>query len=436
MQLAVLGLNHKTAPVVVRERFSIAKDKIRKCLQEMDKYPELHEVVVLSTCNRSELYAVVDEGEGSLEVLKKFWADLTGSDCNIDQYLYSFVDEECIRHLFYVASSLDSLVIGEGQILSQVKEAYAISLEEGATSTVMNTLMHRAITTGKRVRTETRIAFNAVSVSYAAVELARNVFGTLENSSVLVFGAGKMAELTLENLIGKGVKKVFVANRHRDKAEELAQRFGGETVNFDRALLEASEADIVITSTGAPHYVVHSWDVVELVRRRQGRPVVFIDIAVPRDVDPEVGEYPSVKLFNIDNLNDVVDEHLEERQQEAEQAKGIVEEEIASILERFRYLSIQPLMARLARRSEHIRRREVKRARTKLGGLTDEQLREVEQMSHMIVRKLLRFPMMTMSGAAGTDYEAYYVKAMSRLFKLDVPEEMKEWAAKEKKNEE
>jgi len=436
MQLAVLGLNHKTAPVVVRERFSIAKEKIRQGLQEMDKYPELHEAVVLSTCNRSELYAVVDEGEGSMECLKRFWAGLTGSDCDIDKYLYSFTDEDCIRHLFNVASSLDSLVIGEGQILSQVKEAYAISLEEGATSTVMNTLMHRAITTGKRVRTETRIAFNAVSVSYAAVELARNVFGTLENSSVLVFGAGKMAELTLENLIGKGVKKVFVANRHRDKAEELARRFGGATVDFDKALVEAAEADIIITSTGAPHYVVHSWDVVELVRRRQGRQVVFIDIAVPRDVDPEVGEYSTVKLFNIDNLNDVVDEHLEERQQEAEQAKQIVEEEIASILERFRYLSIQPLMARLSRRSEYIRRRELKRARAKLTDLTEEQMREVEQMSHMIVRKLLRFPMMTLSGSAGTCNEDYYVKAMSRLFKLDVPEEMKEWAAKEKKHEE
>lgn len=429
MQLAVLGLNHKTAPVVVRERFSIAKDKIRISLQEMDKYQGLHEVVVLSTCNRSELYAVIDEG--TLDILKRFWADLTGNESNIDQYLYSFTDEECIRHLFNVASSLDSLVIGEGQILSQVKEAYAISLEEGATGTMMNTLMHRAITTGKRVRTETRIAFNAVSVSYAAVELARNIFGTLEHSNVLIFGAGKMAELTLENLIGRGAKKVYVANRHRDKAEELAQRFGGETVDFDNALVEASDADVIVTSTGAAHYVVHSWEVIELLRRRNNRPVVFIDIAVPRDVDPEVGEFSAVKLYNIDNLNDVVDEHLEERQHEAEQAKEIVEEEIRSIQERFRYLSIQPLMARLAKRSEFLRRRELRRAKAKLPDLTEEQLREVEQLSRMIVRKLLRYPMMTLNCAAGTEKEKYYVEAMSRLFKLEVPQEMREQPVKE-----
>ena len=191
MRLLVLGLNHKTAPVALRERFALSKEKVRRGLQHLGEYDPLHEAVIVSTCNRSEIYAMAADETAGMDAIRQFWADMTGHRENIDDYLYTFVDEACMRHLFRVASSLDSLVIGEGQILSQVKDAYAIAHDAGTTSTVLNTLFHRAITTGKRVRTETRIAFNAVSVSYAAVELARDILGTLENSSALIFGAGK-----------------------------------------------------------------------------------------------------------------------------------------------------------------------------------------------------------------------------------------------------
>ncbi len=207
MHLVILGLNHKTAPVEVRERFSLSRESIIKGLKNLPLYQTLDEAVVLSTCNRSEIYAVVDEKNANVRQLKQFWFDLSGSNEEIDEYLYSFYDEDCIRHLFWVASSLDSLIIGEGQILSQVKEAYSIAREENSTSTILNTLFHRAIATGKRVRTETRIAFNAVSVSYAAVELAKKVFGTLAESNVLIYGAGKMAELAAQNLLGAGARK-------------------------------------------------------------------------------------------------------------------------------------------------------------------------------------------------------------------------------------
>lgn len=421
MHLVALGLNHKTAPVEVRERFSISRDNIIKGLKNLPHYQTLDEAVVLSTCNRSEIYAVVDEEKPSAETVKRFWFDLSGSDENVDEYLYTFYDEECIRHLFNVASSLDSLIIGEGQILSQVKDAYSIARGENSTSTVLNTMFHRAIATGKRVRTETRIAFNAVSVSYAAVELAKKVFGTLTESNVLIYGAGKMAELAAQNLLGAGAQRIFVANRHREKAEELAARFNGTAVSFDDAFSEAPNTDIVITSTGAPHYVVRPWAVQRVMARRAGRPLILIDIAVPRDVDPLVADIKGVSLYNIDDLEAVVDEHKEERSKEAKLAEAIIEEEIDSILDKFQYLSFQPLMALLSRRAEIIRAREVKRIQSKLPADLDEESRRIiEQMTKMIVRKLLREPMKEINASAGTERENFYIKAMTKLFKLEM----------------
>ena len=419
MQLMVLGLNHKTAPVEVRERFSIPKESVRKGLQILGEYESINEAVVLSTCNRSELYAVVEDAEEDYDTLQQFLFDLTGTEEKIDPYLYCYEDEDCIRHLFNVASSLDSLVLGEGQILSQVKQAYALAREANATSTVLNTLFHRAIATGKRVRTETRIAYNAVSVSYAAVELASDIFGDLSASNVLIFGAGKMAELTAQHLVSHGVQKIFVANRHKDKAEALAECFGGEAVAFDRAFKEATDIDIVVTSTGAPHYVVKPWETQQLMTKRKGRPLVFIDIAVPRDVDPEVEEIKGVKLYNIDALEAVVDEHVQARKHEAVHARRIVEEEIDSLAEKFQYLSCRPLMALLSERCERIRCREVKRANSKLPDLTKAEQRAIEHMTKMIVRKILRTPMMKINASAGTEQEQFYIEAMRSLFKLD-----------------
>ena len=419
MQLIVLGLNHKTAPVDVRERFSISRESIRKGLLNLNEYESLNEAVVLSTCNRSELYAVVEDAQEDTGTLRQFLFDLTGNEEDIDEYLYCYEDEDCIRHLFNVASSLDSLVLGEGQILSQVKQAYALARDANSTSTTLNTLFHRAIATGKRVRTETRIAYSAVSVSYAAVELARDIFGDLSKSNVLIFGAGKMAELTAQHLNSRGVKKIYVANRHKDKAQALAEYFGGEAVAFDRAFKEATDIDIVVTSTGAPHYVVKPWETQQLMTKRHGRPLVFIDIAVPRDVDPEVEEIKGVKLYNIDALEAVVDEHVEKRRHEARRAKKIVEEEIASLEDKFQYLSCRPLMALLSERCERIRCREVKRAASKLPDITKEEERAIEHMSKMIVRKILRTPMMKINASAGTEQEQFYIEAMRSLFKLD-----------------
>jgi glutamyl-tRNA reductase len=419
MQLVVLGLNHKTAPVEVRERFSISADRISQGLRHLEDYAAIDEAVVLSTCNRSEMYAAVEEDSEELQTLKQFLFDLAGNEETIDDYLYCYTGEDCIRHLFEVASSLDSLVLGEGQILSQVKKAYAIARDSGTTSTVLNTLFHRAIAVGKRVRTDTRIAFKPVSVSYAAVELARKMFGVLADSNVLVFGAGQMAELTVQHLVSKGIKKIYVANRSLPKAKILADKFGGEAVPLAEAYKLAVDVDVVVTSTGAPHYVIKPWETQQLMTRRKGRPLVFVDIAVPRDVDPDVAEIKGVQLYNIDDLEAVVGRNVKERENEAAEAVVIVNEEVDALVEKFRYLSFRPVMALLSDKAERIRCRELKRAMTKLPDITADERRAIEHMTKMIVRKLLREPMVKINSSAGTTQEQFYVEAMRSLFKLD-----------------
>ncbi|MBR3497676.1 MAG: glutamyl-tRNA reductase [Selenomonadaceae bacterium] len=417
MHLKVLGLNHRTAPIDIREKFSIGKDAIRRGLENLDGYDGLSEAVVLSTCNRSEIYAVTgDDCEASLH---QFLNDLIGGGVD-ENFLYEFDDETCAEHLFEVAAGIDSLVLGEGQILSQVKEAYSISKSAQATSTILNTLFHRAIAAGKRVRTETKIAYNSVSVSSAAVELAEKKLGGLAGKSALIFGAGKMAQLTAQHLLSHGLKKIFVANHHLERAEEMAAKIGAQAVAWEDAFTGAAHVDIIITSTGAPHYVVKPWQTQQLMTRRAGRGIFFIDIAVPRDVDPEVGKIKGVTLYNIDDLESVVEKNLQARRREAVLAKKIVAEDVAAVMERFKYLNFQPLMANLSERAEQMRQRELKKFLGKLPNLSDDERKILEQMTRRIVRKLLRMPMMKLNASAGTDAENFYTQAVKALFTDEV----------------
>ena len=415
MHLKVLGLNHTTAPIEVRERFSISRDAIRRGLENLDGYDGLSEAVILSTCNRTELYAVAADGcEASIY---QFLNDLIGG---VDEkLLYDFDDETCAEHLFEVAAGLDSLVLGEGQILSQVKEAYRMAKTAQATSTILNTLFHRAIAAGKRVRTETKIAYNSVSVSSAAVELAAKKLGGLEGRSALIFGAGKMAQLTAQHLLAHGVKKIFVANHHLSRAEEMAAKIGGVAVAWEDAFTGAAHVDIIITSTGAPHYVVKPWQTQQLMTRRAGRGIFFIDIAVPRDVDPEVGKIKGVTLYNIDDLESVVEKNLQARQREALLARKIVAEDAAAVMARFKYLKFQPLMASLSERAEQMRLRELRRVAGKLSNLSDDERKILDHMTRRIVRKLLRMPMMNLNASAGTDAETFYTQAWKAIWNAE-----------------
>lgn len=419
MQFVVLGLNHKTAPVGIRECFAFSVDQVKQALKHLHEYDDIAEGVILSTCNRTEMYAVVDDAKQALPVLCGFLARMTGQQQDFRAYTFYHVGTEGIRHLFRVAASLDSLVVGEGQILSQVKKAYALGRDTGTTSTVLNTLFNHAIAVGKKVRTKTRIAYNAVSVSYAAVELAKKVFGDLSHSNVLILGAGEMSELTARHLVDNGVNTVFVSNRNYDRALQLADKFRGVAVPFEDFMKCAANADIVITSIGAPHYIVRAWDVAHLMPRRQGRPIVFIDIAVPRDVEPEVDAIAGASLYNIDALEAVVESNMRERAQEAEMADAIIEEELADVREKLRYLAFRPTLAGLSAKAERIRQRELKRAMAKLPDLSPEERKVMENMSRMLVRKLLRDPIVNINEAAGSGREAYYLDAVRTLFKLE-----------------
>lgn len=419
MAFLVMGLNHKTAPVEARELFSIPPANAKDALLHLDNYEALTEAAILSTCNRSEFYAVAENSEDGFKAMREFIFDITGADYEAEKYLFYFEGEKAITHLFRVAASLDSLIIGEGQILSQVKAAYTLAKEANATGTVLNLIFHDAITIGKRVRTETKIAFQSVSVSYAAVELAKKKLNGLLGKQALLYGAGKMAHLTAEHLKAHGIKQIYVANRSFDTATKLAQEIGGEAILLKDALTVAKDVDVIVTSTGAPHYVIRPWETRKLMAKRKDRPLFFIDIAVPRDVDPEVSEIPGVILYNIDALESVVDDHVKDREQEAQIAEKMVAKEVDHIVKRLKYLTFRPLMAELTERAEAIREREVRRALSKFGELTEQDLKQINQMTKMIVRKLLRLPMMELNASAGTKRQEFYMNAMRNLFRLN-----------------
>lgn len=418
MELFVWGLNHKTVPVSVREQFSVPPERIRTALSQSGQYQTIHEAVILSTCNRSEIYAVCPEGTPSC-VLQDFFLSLLNGKPEIrPDYFYTYTGRDCIVHLLRVASSLDSQIIGEGQILSQVKQAYLLAHDCGATGIVLNLLFHQAIATGKRVRTDTHIAYNAVSVSYAAVQLAEHLLGDVTGKTLLLFGAGQMAELVARNFLGKGLKKLYIVNRHIERAQKLASLLSGTAVHYQKGNEAAARADIIVTSTGAPHYVLTEERLAAIMKARKGRPLLLIDIAVPRDIEPSAADLPGISLYNIDDLTTTVAENEQSRQREAALAGTIVQEEAEELLQRFRYLPVRPALLRLSEKAEQARKREFRRAMNKLPGLTDEQYRIIENMTHMIVRKLLRDPMMQTVGAARTDKEEETVRSLSDFFKL------------------
>ena len=422
MQLVVLGLNHRSAPVAVRESFSFDKEEVKDALKHVYEHEAVAECVLLSTCNRTELYAVLEDVAEPRDFMLQLLKHIKGAEQLItdDQWFFFYEGREMIAHLFNVASSLDSLVIGEGQILSQLKVAYITAYSQGLTGPIFNIIFQRAISVGKRVRTMTGIANTPVSVSYAAVNLAEDALTKpMEDAKVLILGAGTMSELTATHLQSKGVKSMFVSNRTYHKAEELARRFGGKAIHFDAFAEQAKDADILITSTGAPHYVIGPEQAKAIAEERGGEPIVMIDIAVPRDIDPEVADIPGVYLFNIDSLESVVEENKHQREAEAEKAKPIIAEAIGDIEEKLSYLSVRPLMVLLSDKAERIRRRELHRAMAKFPDATDRERKIMENMSRMIVRKLLREPMIRFGEVAGKDEEGEYWNLFRDMFDLE-----------------
>lgn len=418
MQLTVLGLNHKTAPVEIRERFNFTADRVASIMRRLRNYDNIPEAVLLSTCNRTELYMVMENTNESIPFIKNLLKHLAGDEYNFD-YFYYLSGTQCVRHLFNVASSLDSLIIGEGQILSQIKNAYHISRTSGMTDVILNTLFNKAIAVGKRVRTETKIAYSSVSVSSAAVDLAIDILGNLSTANILVLGAGHMSELTARHLIDKGASTIFVSNRNLDHAQELAEKFNGTAIPYSEMFTQASKADIIITSTGAPHYVLTAENLGPLLKDRKDKPLILIDIAVPRDVDPKLGEMEGVTVYNIDDLENVVDINKNFRTNEAQMAVAIIEEEISALKERLRYYTMRPVMVQLHDKMNFLRQKILKKAFIKLPDLTDKERRIIDLMTQRLEHKFLREPMKIMNNVAGTEHEEHYKKMICELFLLN-----------------
>ncbi len=420
MHLTLVGLSHKTAPVEIREKLTFPAHRQEEALSLLCSTPAVAEAVIVSTCNRTEIYAVTAAGSDGPGAIIDFICEYHDLDPHeLVPYLYISEGEAVIKHLFRVVASLDSMVLGEAQILGQVKEAYELSFENGASQRVFNKLFRQSFLVGKRVRTETEIGENAVSISYAAIELAKKVFDSLDGRTILVLGAGKMSELTAKHLVANGVGKVLVANRTYERARELADKFGGEAIIYEQLYDRIGEADIVISSTAATHYVITKDKLAAARRGRKGSPLFLIDIAVPRDIDPGVNDLGDVYLYDIDDLSGVVSQNLEERMREAERAEVIIAEEMREFEVWLESMEVVPTVAAIRAKAEAIRAEELEKAVKRLSGLSEKELATVEALTSAIVGKMLHGPTARLKKIAGEKDGYEYVEAARFLYGLD-----------------
>jgi len=393
MKVLVVGLNHKTADVEVREKLAFGGPKLEDGLRRLSGLPGVHEAIILSTCNRVEMYACVKDAERASEEIKGFISEFHGIRPDLlDGALYFHSGAEAVRHSFRVASSLDSMVVGEPQILGQLKDAFEFALAKKATGVILNKLMKKSISVAKRVRTETKIAENAVSISFAAVELAKKIFEDLPEKSVMLLGAGDMAELAAKHLLNSGVRELVVANRTFERGCDLARGMGGRAVRYEDFLREVEHSDIVICSTGAPAYVVSKEQMKHVMGARKQRPVFIIDISVPRNIDPAINDMANVYLYDVDDLQGVVDENIQGRRLEAERAEDIVGEEVETFLRWQSSLDAVPTIVALRERAEAIKNDEIEKVLRKELNLGEAERKAVIQLASAITNKLIHPP--------------------------------------------
>jgi glutamyl-tRNA reductase len=420
MNLILIGMNHKTAPLDLRERLSISCEGDIHPLREIMKIPNLGGVIYLSTCNRVEVLAQTTQTRETAERLQDFilqHGNLSREE--LIRCLYVLEDQEAVRHLFRVTSSLDSLVMGEPQILGQVKDAYRQAVENGTTGIILNKIMHYAFRVAKRVRTETGLAANAVSVSFAAVELAKKIFGGLQGKTALLIGAGEMSELAARHLINYGAAQILIANRTPARAQQMAEEFHGRAVPLDQIEETLRDVDIVISSTGAPGYVITAAMVATALRRRKNRLLFLIDIAVPRDIDPAAGALENVFLYNVDNLQDIVDENVRGRMQEAQKAEVIINEEVSRFNRWYNTLAVVPTIVSLKEKADYILRGELDRSSAWMQHLTEEDRKNIEILAGSIINKILHDPIISLKEESQYYAAIPYVAALRRLFKME-----------------
>jgi glutamyl-tRNA reductase len=418
MEIIVVGVNHKAAPVAVREMLAFTPVQMEAAMAALREATT--EGVLLSTCNRTEIYAVVPSAEEGRRQIMDFLAGFHGAPvARFTPYLFSLVGREAVAHLFSVASGLESMILGEPQILGQVRGAYAAAAARSSAGPILSWVFLHSLKTGKRVRTDTGISRNAASISHAAVELARKELGTLAGRRVVLIGAGEMAELAARNLVDNGCADLVVANRTHERAVALASSYGGSAAEFDRLPRLLAEADIAITCTGAPTYVVSQGMVKEAMQVRPDRSLFLIDIAVPRDVEPEVRQIPNVLLHDIDDLQSLRAANLEERRREAAAAERIVESELDAFDHWWSSLQVVPTIRALRDRADEIRQVELQKALGRLGGLSDHQRSAVEALAAGIVNKILHQPTVRLKDCCAEYTGATYALTLRELFGLE-----------------
>lgn len=420
MHAIVVGLNYKTAPVEIREKLSFAEHTIPDAMVALQQQKSILENVIVSTCNRTEIYAVVDQVHTGRYYIKQFLAEWFQVPMEeFSPHLVIKEQDEAVQHLFRVSAGIDSMVLGETQILGQVKKSFLSGQELGSTGTVYNHLFKQAVTFAKRAHTETAIGENAVSVSYAAVELAKKIFGSLKKKHVAILGAGQMGELAIENLYGNGVGKVTVVNRTLEKAESLATKFNGQAKSMQELQCTLLEADILITSTGATQYVI-DFELMQYVDRlRKGKPLFLVDIAVPRDIDPRVGDLPNVFLYDIDDLQDIVEANLAERQRAAAQIDNMIDVEVSQFKDWVTTLGVVPVISALRKKAARIQEETMASIENKMPDLTERERKILNKHTKSIVNQLLKDPILQAKELANGKSAADNLALFQQIFGIE-----------------
>lgn len=416
--IVLLGVNHKKTPLKVREKLALTGG-YEEPLDKLRQLEGLREYYLLSTCNRVEILFTCREPERMRrEVLDLLFAGKITRE-EITDCIYTYEDKEAVNHLFMVSSSLDSMIVGESQILGQLKEAFRHAAEKKTAGLILNKLLHKSFSVAKRVRTETRIGASAVSISYAAVELGKKIFGDLKGKRVMLVGAGEMAELAAEHLVGQGIEEVVVANRTLERAMKLATRFNGRAVGLDELVEQLIDVDIIISSTGAEGLVLFKKDIAPIMRRRRNQPLFFIDIAVPRDLDPEINTLENVYLYDIDDLNNVVEMNKEQRDKEAVKARRIVEEETLKFNRWLTSMEVTPTIVALRTVAESICQAELAKTLPRLNGISAKERKSIERMASSIVGKMLHHPMKYLKTDHGCVEQEERIAQVRTLFQLN-----------------
>ncbi|MGM8214260.1 glutamyl-tRNA reductase [Bacillaceae bacterium W0354] len=433
MHIIVVSVNYRTAPVEIREKLAFSEQEVGEAMSALNKEKSILENVIVSTCNRTEIYVVADQAHTGRYYTKRFMANWFSIDLEeVTQYVSIKENKEAIEHLFRVSSGLDSMVLGETQILGQVKKAFDLAQNVDASGLIFNQLFKMAITNAKRAHKETEIGEHAVSISYAAVELSKTIFEQLENKHVVILGAGKMGELAVQNLHGSGVKKITVVNRTLKNAEEVAAKFSGTAKSMDEFEALLVEADILISSTGANDYVVTKDKMSDALKKRQGKPLFLVDISVPRNIDPAINELENVFLYDIDDLKDIVDQNLEERQKAAEEIEQFIVHEMKEFDEWITTLGVVPILSALRKKALEIQSETMASIERKMPDLTDRERKVLNKHTKSIINQLLKEPILQAKEMAGEKHSEDMLKLFIKIFGIEeeVQHELEEQSKK------